>query len=950
MNQFMPERSDTMTATVPVSPTQISLLCVDDDERVLEALRVFFRREQGFFIDTCTTAAAALQILNTRHFDVIIADYAMPDMDGITLLKEVRSRGNNALFIIFTGRHIARVAIEALNNGGNYYLQKGSDIYGELPRLTAFIRKRAGDRQAEYVRPAMHQPGQDHPGDDPRYRAFIENPLELICCFLPDGKITLVNEVFARFVRQHGEELLDGNFFSFIPEPERDAVRTKLGSITRSNPGVFLEHDIRSSDGESRPVEWAYRIIPDDSGGIGEFQAQGRDVAVILRIPSVQQVPSTDKQVEEITVPGARERAKKLPPSFPSETPGESGTSTPPSLLAAERTPGEVPPDLQSRVPADQDEWREIADSIEPLQYPVFSIDRNGTVIAWNNAISALTGIPAKEMIGKSAYAYAVPFYGSARPMLIDYIAKPPETFTAGSVPPMIREENAFIGEMESVTIRGKPMLMKGMGTRIHDAKGNLVAAVQSIMVSEHREESPEADTGEEQYIGGISSITVKVTGGGLAGSIAGALGSATGGYGVYATSQRLFVVHNPELDASKDDGLQFGTFLVNELFGTSVDVSPRSIQDLERLKVFEVWRKDIAGIDMKSPRLLAGFLIIRTKSGETFRVFIDHRKAFIHLEKLLVMSYPELLTYEQPSGAGTPKLAWLDLAEEIDQVQYPIFAIDKNGIVIAWNRAVSDLTGVPQNEILGKGGHAYAVPFYGRPRPMVVDYVILPPDAVLNTELPDVTRDGDTFVGNPELCIIRGKAVMIWGKGSGIYDSQGSVIAAVQSILVSDQEPPVPRSNGSFEEHYIGGISSTTVKVPGNGMTNAIAGAIGSTTGGFGVYATDQRLFVVHNPELDASQEGGVQFGTFIMDELFGTSIDTRPRTIPELEQRKVFEVRRADISGIEVKEPMLLAGSITIRTRPGESFRVYIDHKKTFVHITQLLQMFYPEVLRTV
>jgi hypothetical protein len=231
----------------------------------------------------------------------------------------------------------------------------------------------------------------------------------------------------------------------------------------------------------------------------------------------------------------------------------------------------------------------------------------------------------------------------------------------------------------------------------------------------------------------------------------------------------------------------------------------------------------------------------------------------------------------------------------------------------------------------------------------MVVDYVILPPEAALDESLPEVTRDGDTFVGKPELCTIRGKAVMVWGKGSGIYDSQGSVIAAVQSILVSEQEPGPVRSNGTYEEHYIGGISSTTVKVPGNGRSGAIAGAIGSSTGGFGVYATDQRLFVVHNPELDASQEGGIQFGTFIMDELFGTSIDTRPRTIADLEERKVFEVRRKDIGSIELKEPMLLAGSITIRTWSGDTFRVYIDHKKTFTHITQLLQMFYPEALHT-
>jgi hypothetical protein len=65
-------------------------------------------------------------------------------------------------------------------------------------------------------------------------------------------------------------------------------------------------------------------------------------------------------------------------------------------------------------------------------------------------------------------------------------------------------------------------------------------------------------------------------------------------------------------------------------------------------------------------------------------------------------------------------------------------------------------------------------------------------------------------------------------------------------------------------------------------------------------------------------------------MDELFGTSIDMRPRTIPDLDRMKVFEVWRKEMVSIETKEPLLLAGYVTFRTRNGEIFRVYIDHKK--------------------
>ena len=171
--------------------------------------------------------------------------------------------------------------------------------------------------------------------------------------------------------------------------------------------------------------------------------------------------------------------------------------------------------------------------------------------------------------------------------------------------------------------------------------------------------------------------------------------------------------------------------------------------------------------------------------------------------------------------------------------------------------------------------------------------------------------------------------------------------MAAIQSILYSEQPSINTIINRFEEEQYLGGLSSITVKVPGDGVVGAIAGAIGSTTGGYGIYATDQRIFVIHNPELDASQTKQMQFGEFIMDELFGTTVDTNARSIEELLGMKIFEVARKDIITIEMKKPLLFAGYITFKVRNGEAFRVYTDHKKAYIHLEQLLKLYYPEIL---
>ena len=80
-------------------------------------------------------------------------------------------------------------------------------------------------------------------------------------------------------------------------------------------------------------------------------------------------------------------------------------------------------------------------------------------------------------------------------------------------------------------------------------------------------------------------------------------------------------------------------------------------------------------------------------------------------------------------------------------------------------------------------------------------------------------------------------------------------------------------------------------------------------------------------------------------MDELFGMTVDTRQKSIKELEKLKVFEAWKKDITRISMKKPVLLSGYLTFTVEKSGSFRIYIDHKKSFTHLEQLMQSFCPE-----
>jgi PAS domain-containing protein len=51
-------------------------------------------------------------------------------------------------------------------------------------------------------------------------------------------------------------------------------------------------------------------------------------------------------------------------------------------------------------------------------------------------------------------------------------------------------------------------------------------------------------------------------------------------------------------------------------------------------------------------------------------------------------------------------------------------FVIDQNKRVIAWNRAMEEMTGINKQDIMGKGDYSYSVPFYGEPRPILIDLI----------------------------------------------------------------------------------------------------------------------------------------------------------------------------------------------------------------------------------
>jgi len=292
----------------------ISLLYVDDEPELLNLARLFLEREGEFSVTTTTSSPDVLRLLEENSFDAIISDYQMPVMDGIELLKQVRGREISIPFILFTGKGREDVVIEAINNGADFYLQKGG------------------------------------------------------------------------------------------------AARPQFAE---------LRHKI---------------------------------------------------------------------------------------LTALER---------RSALDALRDSEQKLSNIINFLPDATFAINTEGKVIAWNKAIETMTGVPAAEMLGRMQYEYAIPFYSTRRPMLIDLVLAPDASFEAEHYLDPCHTGMTLTAESILERPDNSNIYIWGKASRLYDKDGSITGAIESIRdITEQRKADQDLRENEAKYrelVENANSIILKL-------------------------------------------------------------------------------------------------------------------------------------------------------------------------------------------------------------------------------------------------------------------------------------------------------------------------------------------------------------------------------------------------------------------------------------------------------
>ncbi|MBW4054957.1 MAG: PAS domain-containing protein [Proteobacteria bacterium] len=137
----------------------------------------------------------------------------------------------------------------------------------------------------------------------------------------------------------------------------------------------------------------------------------------------------------------------------------------------------------------------------------------------------------------------------------------------------------------------------------------------------------------------------------------------------------------------------------------------------------------------------------------------------------------------ERKAAEEETKNTCQELLDIIEFLPDATFVVDKDKRVIAWNRAIEKMTGLNKEAVMGKGNNVYSTPFYGEPRPILIDLVDEALD-VISGDYPAITREGRTLFTEAFVPSFRtGDNRFFWATASPLLDTHGKMVGAIESI-----------------------------------------------------------------------------------------------------------------------------------------------------------------------
>ncbi|MFH1081641.1 MAG: PAS domain S-box protein [Pseudomonadota bacterium] len=212
-------------------------------------------------------------------------------------------------------------------------------------------------------------------------------------------------------------------------------------------------------------------------------------------------------------------------------------------------------------------------------------------------------------------------------------------------------------------------------------------------------------------------------------------------------------------------------------------------------------------GDDLKDKRIVVTYEDISEQKRAEMAVARSQEELAILVQKRtleLQRTYAELAREMamHAAEAASRKETERRLSDIIEFFPDATLAIDREGKVIIWNQAIEEMTGVKAEDMLGKGDYEYALPFYGVRRPILVDLVFRSDEDIRKNYL-FIRKEHDILLTETDVPMVKGKRSILSGKAGPLYDSEGRVVGAIESIHDVTERRQSEEALKASEERY---------------------------------------------------------------------------------------------------------------------------------------------------
>jgi two-component system response regulator AtoC len=322
------------------NPKQV--LIIDDEANMRHMLTEVLERE-GYQVTAASDGLGALSVLKDRFFDLILCDLRMPQMDGLTFLKEISERGLDATTIVMSAYGSIDTAVEAMKQGAADYISKPFKSDEILLKLAQTEERNRLRRENLRLRKEVLEEfsfGNMVAKSKPMKEIFetIRKIADYKTTTLITGESGTGKELIARAIHYNGvrknapivavncgglpENLLESELFGYVQGAFTDAVKDKAGLFQEANRGTLFLDEIGDL-----PLQLQVKLLRVLQDEIVRPLGSTDNIKVDVRIVAATAADLTDKirqgtfrddlfyriNVLHIEVPPLRDRKEDIP-------------------------------------------------------------------------------------------------------------------------------------------------------------------------------------------------------------------------------------------------------------------------------------------------------------------------------------------------------------------------------------------------------------------------------------------------------------------------------------------------------------------------------------------------------------------------------------------------------------------------------------------------------------